>query len=610
MTVAPVLSAWIIAALLAVVLVVFVALEWRRPIRFRLLRILSCILVVVSLCFILFRPLTEVNSEDQIVLLTRGYDVNIADSLRRTLHHPAFYQLDGDAFPHAIAIPSYRSLLRGPDRYTENIQQHHADDTDAKFQYGRNNSGAGKFIGLPMAILGDGLPGYALDSIHTGFKYYPSHTREGITSIHPFLRNIGLNKKSLLTGTYYSDQVPATIYLSDAAGKSDSVKISQKRGSFEFWISPRISGRTAYRLQLKHESGTAFDEEVVPLYVDRFQSLKILFLQGYPSSEMQYLKNYLADRGHGIASRTKLSKNAFRTEFVNIKNIPLGTLTSAALEDFDLVIVDHALIAHLPASARRELEQSVRRGLGLLVAFSGAPDNFPYQQLLPVKFNKANTDSISLRLRQKRYPMSYAGLAPAVFKGDTVTENNGKILSGIVDVSAGRSSFQLLQQTYTLLLAGDSIAYGSIWAPLIERTARRSSSASTLNIRSEFPLTVNEPVQIEIISETTPALYADSVQIPVREDLFIRDLWHATVWVGERGWHNLINAGDTTSFYAFDSTAWRALRVEQKHRLNQIAGNAAFSTATEARRLAPVPLLPFWVLLVLSLGFLWLAPRL
>lgn len=606
---APLLPGWLLTVLLTGILILSVGIEWRRPVRFKALRMVTSVAIVASIGFILLRPLTAIPSDDQIVLLTEGYDAGVADSLGRVLRRPKFYQLEGNTYRHAVPLRSYRNLLPGSGTRDGKVLRDAGHGIEA-FLEGQDALSSGKFIGMPTVILGDGLPAYALDSISTGFTYYPSKTREGITGLVPLQRVIARHNTSTISGNYHTTHLPATLYVSDPGGKFDSLQITEEYGSFTFRFSPRTSGRLTYSVLLRDSLGNSIAEEHIPVDVDRFRPLNILFLQDYPTFEVQYLKNYLADRGHRVALRTQFSKTSFRTEFINRNSVSLGKLTLSLLKEFDLLVVDPLVISRLPVSERTEVEQAVRNGLGILQVFGDTPGKRLHHPLLPVKFNPAQADTTGLSVNDRHYLLPAARLLPIGFQGNAVSVNNTRILSGFLQVGAGTSGFQLLQQTYSLLLAGDSVAYGSVWTPLIDGTARRSSLPGMINISSEFPLPVNEPIAINVISETTPDLYADGVHIPVREDVIIDGLWHATVWVDQAGWHQLTTPADTTAFYTFDSTAWQALRVEQKHKINQKASLAPASPAHEGPVIAPVSMMPFWILLVLSLGFLWLAPRL
>jgi hypothetical protein len=174
----------------------------------------------------------------------------------------------------------------------------------------------------------------------------------------------------------------------------------------------------------------------------------------------------------------------------------------------------------------------------------------------------------------------------------------------------GTAGFQLLRETYALLLAGDSLSYGSLWSPLIDVTARARTASSAIRLPRAFPLRTNEPVPVELVSRNTPALFADSVAVPVAEDPLIDGLWHATVWPDESGWHALTTQTDTLSYYVFPSGEWESLRVAQQQAATRMASMR--TPDTDALRFVsrPLSLIYFWIAFLLAIGFLWLAPKL
>jgi len=201
-------------------------------------------------------------------------------------------------------------------------------------------------------------------------------------------------------------------------------------------------------------------------------------------------------------------------------------------------------------------------------------------------------------------------LSPSHLAGSVVVTDKSRTLSGYATVREGTAGFQLLRETYALLLAGDSISYGSLWTPLIEATARTRTISSAIHLTRDFPLRINEPIAVELISDSTPSLYADSTIVPLAEDPLIDGLWHATVWPGESGWHALATQTDTLPYYVFPSGDWDAVRVAQQQDATRLA--SATAAAPDALRAVSrrLRLTVCWIAFLLATGFLWLAPKL
>lgn len=587
MTIDPLLPLWLIVVLLAGFLFYSIAVEWRRPLRFRIIRLLACAVATASLAIIFLRPAYPVASGNKTILLTKGYSRTVADSLRRAIRNAAFYHLDAPGYRGARSLNSYRELFN-------TSEQAHTPVSST--------------IGNLIAVVGEGLPAYALDSIRGGFNYLPSPVPDGISSISIPGQSVQRNARVTISGTYMTSHAPCKIYFSSPGGILDSLSESQRAGEFSFTFTPRVSGQVTYTLSIIDSLGTRI-EEVVPIRVSAFVPLNILLLQDYPTFELQHLKTYLSDRGHRIAARAQLSRNIFRTEYANRAAISVTKLTVPLLNEFDLLIADPATIDQLSSSERSSLASCMQKGLGMLLVFNGTPSKLPARELLPTTFERSPADTIGVNLLGKRFTLPAAGVRAKDFDGTTLLSGRGKTLSGYSSVREGAAGFQLLGETFSILLAGDSAAYGALWSPLLDGVARRRSSMGTIRIANQFAAYIDEPLHVEITSLTTPELFDGSVQIPVSEDPIIDDLWHATVWPGKRGWQALQTKNDTLPYYAFGPEDWHAMRIAGQQRNNLMAGLRPTSNSGIVT-LTPVSLLVCWIAFILSMGILWLAPKL
>ncbi len=169
-------------------------------------------------------------------------------------------------------------------------------------------------------------------------------------------------------------------------------------------------------------------------------------------------------------------------------------------------------------------------------------------------------------------------------------------------------------ETHRLTLEGDSIAYSNLWSPLLEQTARTVARKSEIHITTPFPRYADQPVDIDIITTatTTPTLQADSIDIPLAEDLTIDDVFHATTWTSTTGWHTLTLPNDSTeqAYYISAPNEWSALAATQATNNTKAHASAAGKSGQVTTEFIPVPPLIFYLLLVLAAGFLWLAPKL
>jgi hypothetical protein len=431
-------------------------------------------------------------------------------------------------------LSSYRDLFK------------HPNSTDPAI----SKSSPGRLV----AVAGEGLPEYVLDSIHNGFLFAPSAIPDGITSLK-VPDHIRSGKSVTVSGAYQCSETPGILYFSDPSGRKDSIQLSQPTGHFSFAFTPAVAGKTTCALSLTNRLGRRIDE-TLPLNVDKFDPLNILLLQGIPTFEMQHIRNFLSDRGHHVAMRAQLSRNIFRTEFANGPSINLTRLTAPLLDEFDLLLADPAVLGQITPAEKSILVAAIRNGLGMVVVFSGTPSKMPAKELLPISFVNAGADTASILLQGKRLVLATTPLRPSAGASNVVTQSGSRNLSGFTRVRQGAIGYQLLRETYSMLLAGDSSSYGLLWTTLFDATSRTRNKSGSIRVVSEFPLQLNEPMRIELLADATPTLYADSVSVPPAEDVVIDGLWHATWWTEGAGWHALHTQADTLPYYVFDHNAW------------------------------------------------------
>lgn len=594
MTFAPLFPLWIVLSAATALLAFMLTIEWRRPLRLRVARCAACVIAVASLTTILLRPGHWTTHDEKAIILTSSYRQTIVDSLTSLHRDAAIYHLGTTPYRHSSPLNSYRDVLPSKG----------STPTTAD-----NASSSSNPVGSVIAIVGNGLPTFALDSLPHGFMYLPAPPEDGITAITYSPRELQVGQPVVVSGRYHIQKPPVTAYFIQPSGKKDSVSLATPRGTFSFDFIPRTSGQLTCRLVLSDRDGKRI-EETLPLTIAPFRPLNIILLQSFPTFEMQHLKNFLSDRGHRISMRAQLSRNTYRTEHINRPAQTLNKITASLLDECDLVIADPGVWKDLSQQERSIVSTALRNGLGVMTHFDGIPQKLTSDELLPFSFSRVSTDTVSVIIRGKRHTLNAVPLTPVKFNGTSTLSAAGRSLSGYVPVRQGMSGFQLMRETYSLLLTGDSVSYGALWSPLIEALARPHDKADAITIQNTVPVYANEPIEIQILSETTPALFADGVPITVTEDVLIDDVWHARFWSDRKGWHQLYTESDTTSLYVFDAPDWSAIRQAQQQTAHFDASRRSSTIAASPRVAAPWPPTAFWLFFLLSMGFLWLAPKL
>jgi hypothetical protein len=555
----------------------FFWLETKKQAPYPFLRKVSLILMMIALAGYLFRPLYKTKASRQLILLTPRYNPLQVDSLLK-LYPDLTVLHTSTADPHrnSTAVGSYHDLSTSKN--------------------------------LIAFILGQGLSPAILDLLGSqNFRFIPAAYPQGIIRL-AIPDRIYPNRKSTVEGIYHGALANSKIFLSGPAGKEDSVSFSgEALQQFKLSFVPKVPGNFIYEIY----SGDSLYGRL-PVTVQKERALNILFVQDYPTFETHYLKEYLADQHH-LVLRTRLSQDKYRYEFINHKSVKIQRLTKGSLLDFDLIIIDSDALQSMPRGERNDLQSAIEEGLGMVTLFNSSPSGL--RNLLPFNFEPYRSDTAHVNPKgQKKQILpawSYRVLStPAL---TSTLENKNRILSGYFSQGFGKTGFQLLQQTYRLMLQGDSAEYAAIWSPLLEQLSRREKAEFVLHKKTGFPVFTDEPVHFEIISSgRTPVALVNNIPIPLKENVLIDDVWQATVWAGKQGWEKFAVEGDSAAidFFVSDKNEWSSLAIAGYRDETKKAGSSTLQGMEQDEIHVPVPQWIFYVLFLLSAGFLWLTPKL
>ncbi|MFD0998810.1 hypothetical protein ACFQ21_05805 [Ohtaekwangia kribbensis] len=583
LTVHPLLDGWWFIAILILFGIYILWQEYKREIRFRTLRLIAAFFVMTSIAALFLRPSFKTEKELSAVLLTDGYRKEQADSLYRTNQDLQFYHLpDAAPYNRSIKLASINDI-----------------------------TSLAKEIRL---VLGNGLPAYAWNQLDNT-NYISGNLPTGLTSIN-IPDRVYTNREGILQGKYAMTGDNLTIALKSPAGVEDSVTITKPgMHSFKLSFTPRQSGNFVYELIVR-QAGKAWAEPV-PVIVHPAIPYKTLFLQQQPVFENQYLKSFLSGKNHSIVLRSQLSRSIFRYEYINHPSVQINTLSQKILSGFDLVIVDSETLQSISAAEIKALKDAIDNGLGLLVLMHDQPANSRnVTTFIPWKTVSLKTDTTNIILASGK--TASLAVAPFAFTEgisslQTILQNKRGVLAGFGYAGTGKVGFQLLQNTYPLILQGDTIAYSKLWSPVLEQIARSQSVANAIRIKSTFPIYPHQPVDIELTSAGgTPVLQDDSISLPLAEDARIDNIWHATTWAGNSGWHILATADSVQlPYYVSTNNSWHSLEAANRVNVSQ-QKSINKKEISDSKYIAYTPVAPliFFITLLLSLGFLWLAPKL
>ena len=316
----PLFSPVLIAIATSISIATLFLREWNSTQCFRVGRILAVMVVMIALLGIVLRPsLVLESSGKNMLLLTEGFNGEVVDSLIQK--HP---ELSIVTSPGMTEYRNSEKLSSWNDVAKRN--------SEIRFVAG---------AGVPIPILDE------MDDHH--FSYSPPRSPTGITEIStgPFFAN----RSNTLHGKFRSHSGKATLILSGPGGAEDSVQFTgMETFPFQLSFNPKQSGKLNYTLSIREKETIT---EPLPLSILAEEKLSVLFLLDAPSSETRYLKNFLGDRNHAVIARYRMSRSAFRYEYLNTKPVRADLLSESSLSQGDLIIIESSALSQLPNPERQ-----------------------------------------------------------------------------------------------------------------------------------------------------------------------------------------------------------------------------------------------------------------
>ncbi len=99
----------------------------------------------------------------------------------------------------------------------------------------------------------------------------------------------------------------------------------------------------------------------------------------------------------------------------------------------------------------------------------------------------------------------------------------------------------------------------------------------------------------------------------MRQDLLLEDQWEGTVYPSQTGWNELHLEKDTTAignYYIPLDTDWKTLKASTQIAHNKRTFTEKQENVATQSVLKPVERLWLFIIFILAMGYLWLAPRL
>ncbi|WP_018476239.1 hypothetical protein [Pontibacter roseus] len=592
---------WLLA-LLAVVVLAWLA--WRRPNRrWLVVRLMASVVAGISLVLLLFPPTFQRELDPgKAILLTEGYHPDTLSTLLRQMKaQPLVYTYKTEA-AKAEAVADFYTFR----------QEHPQVQT--------------------VHVLGHGLEAQELRALE-GIRLIPhlSDLPAGVaTVIWPVTSTLG---ETVTVAGQFNNNQKGKLYLQAAGRMQDSIALEDAgQQPFKLRYSPKQEGRHVYTLIAK--SGDSTDTlGQVPVQVLAHQKLGVLLVASFPVFEFKFLKNHLGQLQHRVALRSTVSKGIHQSEWLNMPQTDLSRITPKLLERFDVVITEPQALQELSSAERAALQRAVTEGgLGILTLAGERPAN--RGTAFFTGFQSKRLSQQDTRTARASWTNGATVAIPALpytlVSSEAVTglveEQNNNLLAAGRRAGWGTVALTVVPQTFSWQLEGKQSTYASYWAHLLSSVARKEEQDRFWQLTSPQAPQVNTPTTLTLTDYTLdtpqaiPAATVRSIADTTRIGMALQQHPHqperfsGTFWPRRTGWHVVESPGvEPFHFLVQDSAAWphqtiqarreATLQFAKKQDRKEVATATAF---TEEQ----VPVIWFFVLFVLSSGFLWLEEKL
>lgn len=568
---------WVWPILLSAIflLLVFIWKEWTQSgNRKFVLKLILIAVAIGSLVLIALKPAFPVeNNGGEIILLTEGYSEEQLDSLKQELKGLKVVEYSPD------------QLIPKEVKSSEKIY-----------------------------LLGNGIKEYDLwqlekaPAVHLG-----GLAPKGITRLK-YLGERTIGDKLELEGVYSKAEEGIKLILEGPGGASlDSVSFnSEGEQKFQLAADLKVAGKYLYSLVEKDSLGKILRSDPVPVKVVEQENLRILIVNSFPTFETKYLKNFLAEAGHELVVKNKITRNRFKYEYFNTSSVPIGNLSEDVLAGFDLLLIDATSLRSLSGTELDVLENSIKKqGLGLIVQANEAYFRSG-GDLDVLNFSGLQGNEVI----SSEWPDAKLSRASYIFEKDfalqPIHQFDGNIYSAYKRLGQGRIGTTVFNDTWQLVLDGKTKVYRELWTELFENISKRQSKSAEWEQESMIAYK-NEPFNFRLSTEVAePKIQSGTGSlIPLMQDIDFPSLWKGRTWPRETGWNTLrLDTLDTYKFYINDQSHWQSMTATNTIAANRKFFEREFTLGQGQKPLKPVDPLWFFGLFLICIGGLWLEPKL
>lgn len=471
-------------------------------------------------------------------------------------------------------------------------------------------------------IFGYGLNESELENLN-GYhiNFHPSNKINGIISAN-WASRLKSTKQLLVQGIYQnSSDNNVKLILKGFGNSIDSLTIKPNTSSnFSFKSQPKQIGKAVFSLIALSGKDT-LSKEPVPFIVNEQPEMKVLILGSFPDFEYKFLKKWLVDNHYPLAYRSKISKDKYTTDFLNVSNTSISNISASALKAFDVLIIDENELSSISAGEKVAIQTALSNGLGVIIRISNPKSSGIFSDKFsrfesPIQKDKG-VNSKYEDVKLNKLPVEQSIFLTASDNNQIlITEASGKILAASKLNGLGKLTATTLSTTYNWILAGKESDYAIYWSALLSKTARKKSANLSVKVLPQFPV-VNQKTNFIIdLAENnkTPKIKINELPLSPRQNMELSFQWDVTDWPKVEGWNTLTINQTPTPVFIYSKDNWQSLKNYSKIKQteNFIRNNKSqISKNAVSEQIITNEVSKWWVFtfFILSTGFLWLESR-
>lgn len=585
----------LIALFLSVFLLSFLLFKEvkKRNKNWLILRLIASTIAVASLFFLIYPIKYEISKtvkKEEFYLLTKGADL---DSVSKS--NAQLFTLDSGI---------YQSNSKNKIKFLPDLSYYLSEHPEIK----------------TINLYGEGLENSELKNmVNYKINYKPIENINGIKKCN-WQKTIINTNDLVVEGKYKNDSDQSVNMVLNGLGTNlDSVTIkANEEINFSLKAITNQVGYFTYHIAAIQNKDT-LEHEAIPFEVIEKQLVKVLFLASAPDFEYKFLKNWLYQNNYSLALRTRISKEKFSSDFLNLAAINLNNLNKNLWQKFDLIIADDAELASLGSQGKYALNSQIDEGLGLLVRTGDEKPTSTYAagfsvNILAVKQAQGFSFKM-INYEDKTSPLIIENpvqLNPITTHQPLVLDDKGKIYADSKVSGVGKIVITTIPNSYQWFIKGNQKDYAKYWSVIINNTIRKIDLKEEILLKDAFPKIYGKVLLIYKGNKQNkiPKISVEDIAIgPIQNQNFSNE-WAATFWPSKSGWNKVDVNGLVKKVYIFDKKSWLAANQIEKisNTLNFIKNNQIHSPKSEIviqKEIKEVSKWLFFMLFLFSCGFLW-----